>query len=314
MVRVTNSMLLRIARSDLNEQRAHLANLQQQASSGLRLLRPSDDPVAVHQATALRASVAEAQQLLRNQDRAEERLRVTENALAHSQDLFHRARELAIQGSNGTLDAASRQAIAAEIEQLHGELVSLANTRLSGSHLFAGYLNDTAPFTVAGPFVSGSPAPAVAFVGDPSEIQVEVESGVSLASTLDGRRVFLGDGDGDGLPDAGREDVFDVLGRLWEALDTDDPVAVANTLDGLDRAELQLSLERTRLGGVTARLDGARATVEVREVAGRQHLSEVEDADVVSVFSDLVNREASLQASLEATARLIQPTLLDFLR
>lgn len=311
--RVTNSILLRTTLGEVTRQRVRLARVQEQAASGLRINRPSDDPVGARSAAGLRASIDASLQFQRNQSQGQERLRATESALDRALDVVSRARQLAVSGATGTLDARSREALSAEVAQLHGELVSAANAKLSGGYLFGGYANGAQPFTQAGDF-SAVPAPVVSFVGDPNEVEVEVDDGIRLPVTVDGRRAFLGDADGDGNPDAGREDVFLVIGDLWEALQLDDPVAVGNTLDGLDRAQLQLSLERTRIGAASQRLENAQSSVGDREFESRRRLSEVEDADSVEVFSELVSQETALTASLDAMARVIQPSLLDFLR
>ncbi|MGH0033734.1 MAG: flagellar hook-associated protein FlgL [Myxococcota bacterium] len=311
-MRVTDSMLLRTSLADLNLRREELARVQEQASSGLRINRPSDDPVGVRTATVLRNDVAAAEQMLRNQDRAEVRLGATETALDRALEVVARARELAVAGANGALDAEARLALAAEVAQLHDELVAASNSRSSGGYLFSGFTSDVAPFVPSGPFGS-PPAPSVAFAGDASEVMTEVEPGVRLPVGLDGRRVFLGDGDGNGLPDAGREDVFAVLEGLWEDLQANDQAAVAARLDELDRAQLQLSLERTSVGASTSRLEAARAAISDRQLESTEQLSNIEDADTIAVLSELVEQETALQAALQAMSRVLPPSLMDFL-
>ncbi len=311
-MRVTDSMMLRTTLADVNARRSALARVQEQASSGLRINRPSDDPAGARTATVLRNDVAAAEQMLRNQDQAEARLVATETALDRSLDVVIRARELAVAGANGALDAGARQAIAAEIAQLHDELLSAANARSSGAYVFGGFQTDVEPFTASGPFGT-PPAPTVSFTGDANEVQTEVEPGVRLVVSLDGQRVFLGDADGDGSPDAGREDVFAVLQGLWEDLQANDPVGVANRLDELDRAQLQLSLERTGVGASTSRLLSARSATSDRQLESTRRLSNVEDADTIAVLSELVEQETALESALQAMARVLQPSLMDFL-
>lgn len=313
-VRITTSMLYRTALADVARTRAQLANSQEQASSGLRVNRPSDDPVQAHAAMVLRDALAATAQFERNATQAQGRVRATEDALADSIDALTRARELAVSGSNGTLDAVSRGAIAAEVEGLHRRLLANANDSFQGAHLFAGHTADQAPFSATGPFVGGSPAPGVVWSGDSNEVQIEVDDGVRLPVSLDGRRVFQGDGNGDGSPDAGSENLFSVLGDLRDALQANDPAAVSATLDRLDRGLTQLNVERTRIGAVDSELDTQQRALSNRTVGLTTRLSEAQDADVAAVFSSLARQEAALQASLQATARLLSPTLLDYLR
>ncbi len=312
-MRVTPSLLQRMLLADLDRARQRLATTQERASSGLRVNRPSDDPVAAGEAVTLRANLGNVAQLGRNVARAEARLLTADRARATSVDVLVRARELAIQGANETNDAESRRLIAEEVAALHGELLSTGNENAAGSYLFSGYASSTPAFSASGPFVIGQPPPTVTFDADPNELQIEVDDGVMVETTFDGQRVFLGDGDGDGNPDAGREDLFQVLSDLWDALQTDDTAAIQASLSRIDAGQEQLAVERARAGGRLTRIEGARDALASREVEIQSRLSQVQDADTARVLSDLVQQETLLRASLEATARAIQPKLLDFL-
>ncbi|MFQ5416760.1 MAG: flagellar hook-associated protein FlgL [Myxococcota bacterium] len=307
-------MLQRQMLAGVDRTRLRLARVQEQASSGLRINRPSDDPAGSGEAAALRNRLDATAQVARNIGQADLRLRASEDALFEVTDVLIRARELAVQGANGTLDLAARRQIASEIEGLHGRLVAAGNTQSGGAHVFAGFASATVPFVASGPFVDGLPAPSVSFAGDTSEVEIEIDTGVRLRATLNGQRVFQGDADGDGSPDAGREDLFEVLADLRDALQADDQAAVAAVTARLDAAQDQISEETARLGGRSARLDAQRDTLARREVQLAARLSEVQDADSIRVLSELVREEKVLEGSLAVAARIIQPTLLDFLR
>lgn len=113
--------------------------LQQQLGTGERLQRASDDPVA---ASRLR-TLARAGQLTRidtaNAERAASDLTLTDATLSAFAETLTRAQELAVQAGSDTLTAQQRAAIGTELEQIHGHLVSLANSRDSAGHaLFGG--------------------------------------------------------------------------------------------------------------------------------------------------------------------------------
>jgi flagellar hook-associated protein 3 FlgL len=311
-MRITNSILYRTALSDVSLQRRRLARTQEQASSGLRINRLADDPLGVRAATLLKAGIEATDQFGRNVERARVRVRASEAALAETNEVLIRVRELALQARNETNDAKALAALAEEVEHLHGQLLSAANSRAGGGYLFAGYAGDQPPFA-GGPFPTGPGSPLVSFAGDPRAVRVEIDEGVQLEVTLDGRRVFLGDGDGDGNPDPGREDLFDTLGDLRDAMLTLDRAAIGSSLDRLDRAQGQIGLERAAVGAAESELERFDQRLALRSFELTKQLSEVQDADSAKVFSDLVSQENALAASLSATARIIQPTLLDFL-
>jgi flagellar hook-associated protein 3 FlgL len=312
-VRVPNSILSRTSLANIMQAHARLAATQERAASGLRINRPSDDPAGAARAATLRAESAAHAQHAKNVDRAWGRLAAAERALVAASDVLVRARELALQGANGTLDAQGRAAIAEEVAVLFDALVSAANERHESGWIFAGTASGAPAFSMTGSFSGGAP-PTVSFDGDSTEIEVAVGASSTATVTLDGRRVFLGDADGDGVPEAGREDLFALLGDLWQALVDDDAAAVRGTLDRLERGQRQLELERARVGAYGARLENAGARLADAKVEDVRLLSATQDADTVQVLSDLVNQETALQAALEVTARILHPSLLDFLR
>lgn len=314
-MRVTQSMIIRSSLEDLSRIRVRLRQTQEQAASGLRINRPSDDPVGTSAAMLLQTGIDQTAQYTRNITRTRTRLEAGESVLASTTDLLIRAKELAIQGGNGTQNAATRAQLAEEIETLHASLLAEANSRVEGGYLFGGYESQTAPFVASGPFTENPPtAPTVAFVGDPNEIEVQVDEATRTRATANGQRVFMGDADGDGSPDAGREDLFDLIADLRQALSTNTVDDVRATTSRLDTAIGQLSVERTNFGAALTQLDTFEARLADRKVDLESRLSTVQDADVAEVFSNLANQEVALQASLQANARIIQVSLLDFLR
>lgn len=313
--RITNSILYRSALANVSRQRERLAVRQEQAASGLRVNRPSDDPSAVRSASVLNAALLANDQYERNLSQARSRTTGMESALGNVNDLLVSLREIVLQGANDPTGEASAD-LAQTAEELHGAVVAEANTTIGGSYVFGGYRSDAPPFTVAGPFVSGAPSPATSFVGDANEIQTKVDENVTTAVTLNGQRVFMGDGDGDLVVDAGREDVFDVIADVRDAflLPADQRGdALRATLDRIDTAIDQVSIERSRVGALETSLERQEQLLSDRALRLTESLSDAQDADAAEVFSDLVSQEAALQASLSATARVIQPTLMNFL-
>jgi len=313
-VRVTQNMVQRTALADNLRVRRQLLELQEQASSGLRVNRPSDDPSDASRAALLRAEIESGERLAKSVEHARARLETVDTQLGHANDVLVRARELATQAANDTADAGSRRLVAAEIAQLHEQLVATSNLRHQGAYLFGGYATGQRAFEQSGSFADGSPAPVVSYGGDGAEIELEIEEGILVRTTLDGRRVFLGDADGSGSPDATREDLFDVLASLWQSLESNDRAGIAASLDRIARGQEQLDVERARVGGRLTRVEAADAVLSRRGVDLAGQLSSAEDADSVEVYSALAHQQTLLQASLQVTARAIQPSLLDFLQ
>ena len=311
--RVTNSMSVRTALSDVNLQRSRLRRIQEQAATGLRVNRPSDDPVSARNALVKRAELEQNAQFERNVAQSLNRVNAADDALTRVHDVILRARDLAVQMSNETNGAEERQLVAVEVADLHNQILSLANTRRNEAFIFSGYTSDTQPFQMLSGFTPSGVAPTVVFQGDESEISVAIDEALDVNVTLNGQRVFLGDADSNGNLDAGKEDLFDLMEDFWVALKTNDEEFIQEILPRMDVAQSQINSERTRLGAVDARLQQGQSILKERAILIDEGLGEAERVDYEEVFSNLLLQETVLRTSIEVASRSLQPSLMDFL-
>ncbi len=302
-MRITQTMLARMSMQQLTNQRGRLARTQEQAATGLRVNRPSDDPVDYRSALRLKDSVSQTGRYLRSIDLSRTRLHATENAIADAAQVVGEAQALAVRAGNSTNGATARAALRVQVEQFFDEILDASNTRAAGGgYVFSGVASDTVAFVQTGTFVSGSPPPTVAFAGDDSAVSVEIDEGVSIEVTRSGQGAFQGP-----------VDVFAVLGQLWQGLDQNDTALIRTAMGDLTVAFDHLNVERAHIGGAEAKADSFELRLRSQEQELATQVSVLEDADAYQVYSDLAAQEAALQASLEVTARMQQPTLLDFL-
>ena len=170
------------------QQQQKLARLQEQISTGERLSKPSDDPAASAKVLELEQSVSLNLQYQSNINLAEQRLQQQDAILASYDNVLIRIRELAVQANNAPLDAVARNAIAVEIDERLNELLSLANTTdANGDYLFAGYQNDSAPFTKS---TTGS-RDHVSFNGDDGVRAVQISEVRQLDVDIPGQQIFM---------------------------------------------------------------------------------------------------------------------------
>ena len=302
-MRITQSMVSRMSLQQLTHQRGRLARTQEQAATGLRLNRPSDDPVDFRSALGLKDSLSQTGRYLRSIDLSRTRLHATEDAIADAAKVVDDAHTLAVQAGNSTNGATARAALRVQVEQFFDEILDASNARApGGGYVFSGVASDTVAFVQTGSFVSGSPPPTVAFAGDDSAVSVEIDEGVTIEVTRSGRGAFQGP-----------LDVFAVLGQLWQGLDQNDTALINTAMGDLDRAFEHLNVERAHVGGAEAKANSFEQRLRSQEQELATQVSVLEDADAYQVYSDLAAQEAALQASLAVTARIQQPTLLDFL-
>jgi len=127
-----------------------LSKLQEQLSTGKRLLRPSDDPVDVANALQLRTKVKQLNQFTENMNDGASFMQISDTAMMSIDDILQRLRELALQASSDTMSAKERLFIAREVEQLTRQFVALTNSMHKGDYIFAGTQTKIMPFPVEG--------------------------------------------------------------------------------------------------------------------------------------------------------------------
>ena len=149
-MRITNGMLITNMMRNYNKNMKDLAKLQEHLASGKKILRPSDDPVAISRSLKLKADLAYNKQYVSNTDNALSWLESTELALKDLGDVLQRVREMAVKAGSGSLSLEDRAAIADEIQQLQNHVVQLGNATYADRYIFAGYKTDQPAFAEQG--------------------------------------------------------------------------------------------------------------------------------------------------------------------
>lgn len=108
--------------------------------------------------------------------------------------------------------------------------------------------------------------------------------------------------------------VFDVMRDLEVALKANDKGGIQDSLDSLDAALSQAVMARSQLGSRVATLNSASESLSKAQVDNKTMVSNLEDADTFQLVSDINKTDATLKATLATSGKLIQPSLLDFLR
>lgn len=296
-MRVTTGMLIDGVLADLRSTWSRLARYERELSSGKRLLRPSDDPVGVVRFLSLRSELNRINRYLTNADDASNWLDMTDAALGQAGDVIQRVRELAV-STLGTVPRSTLEAAYAEVSRLLEQLVAIGNTRYADRYIFAGQKTLTPPFALD--FTKGSP---VVYGGDGQAIWREVGPGITIQVNRPGS----------GALQQAMEATAYFLGQLDAAIRNGGTVA-SDVLGGLDGALDAILQERAQVGADAHRIEATRSRLQDSVYEVTSLLFETEDADMAEVIVRLTSTEAAYRAALEAGARIIQPSLLDFLR
>ena len=277
---------------------ANLQGLQNKLSSGREISRPSDSPGGTASALGLRGDIARQSQFDRNANDGGGWLAESDNALQSSNQVLRRARDLALSAGNAALNGIDREALAVEVDGLRSQLLSLANSSRLGRPLFSG---NALPAT-------GQPDVAYdatgTYVGDSGSVVRQISEGATVQVNLTGTDVFGPVG----------ADAFKVLADLAVNIRTNPSAATASSLNDLDTAMNRVQTGLATIGARTNQLEAVQSRNAINRDNRVSSLNEIESIDIAKTTMDLKLQELAYQSSLAAAARVIQPTLMDFLR
>ena len=301
-VRMTQGMLSQQALGGMQAGLNRLAKVQEQLTTGRVINRPSDDPTGATSAMRIRTSLADQKQFVRNADNGLGWLNEIDAALSAVTDQVRRARDIALQGANtGAMGPAAREALAVEVDQILEGVVSTANATYLDRPVFAGITTDAAAYTldpgtkvVTYAAMPTTAAGVVRTVGDGVEVRVD----------LAGPDAFGAE------PDS----LFAHLRELSQALRAGDSVQISDAIKDLTDDSTRVTNAQADIGARTKRIEQARTAASDAQLNLTSSLSEIENTDLARATVDLQLQEVAYQAALGATARVMQPSLLDFLR
>ena len=285
-----------VATSSLAGLQAALARLQEtqtKLSSGKAIQRPSDSPTGTMVSLRLRADVDRYDQLDRNAADGLGRLGTTDNALTDGLSTLRDVRNLVVQGSNASLSASDREALAAQVDGLRQSLLAVANTKYLQQPVFAGTAGSSNAYDANG-----------VYQGDAGTQSRTIAPGVKVAVNVPGQDAFGPAGD----------DVFKLLSDIANDLRTNPAKLSATDLGQLDAGYLRMQNVLSAVGSRYHQIEIMQARNQANQLESKTQLSDVEGVDLPGATVDLQMQEVAYQAALGATAKAIQPSLVDFLR
>jgi len=151
------------------------------------------------------------------------------------------------------------------------------------------------------------PNPEVTYNGSVHKKEALISNGLAIPVNVTAQELFLGEGE-NGV------DTFSLLAAMERALLANDGIAIANRLGELELAQNQILKQQAGVGNTIRELYATQAKLENQQFEKERQLSDIQDLDIAEATVDLKVAEANNKLSLNTGARLIQPTLSDFLR
>lgn len=337
-MRVTNGYTFDSIRANMNTTKERIDQLNTQAATLKKVNAPSDSPVGATKILEIRTDKVNNKQFVDNVRLAEAFLNNTDHALENLSDIVLRAKEIAINQSSGaSSNESTRVAVAEEVKQLYEAAVGAANTRVADRYLFGGYKTDRGPVTTEG-----------VYQGDDGQMMVEIARDVFITMNVPGLAVFntnpkysqdgariygdraeqnrkpaeeeKGPARGSGADEAkfgpGQDNVnlFQELQGLRISLLSGDIAGIRDSLERFDALHSKLVSSRAQIGSRVAGMQGTVSALERQNITNAQLSTELEDADLAHVMTDLAREEQVFRTVLSSSQRMIQPTLLDFVK
>lgn len=291
-MRITQSMLTNNMLRNLSNNYERLGKYQEQLNTQKKIARPSDDPVVAIKGMRYRTDLTEVEQYQRNLSEAYTWMESSDDAMDKMTKALQKVRELTVQASTDTNGPEERKSIAIEMEQLKEHIKSIANTKVGNKYIFNG-TNTTEP-----------PVDANGISTTSTTVLLEVSKGVQIDVNVTPENLLKG---------SNQTDLFTDLDNLINDLKSNSSNIDAH-LSTLDSQITNVVATRADLGARYNRIELIDDRLGSQEIIANKILSDNEDADMEKVIIGLTTAEAVHRASLSAGSRIIQPTLLDFLR
>jgi len=292
MIITRDATTYRSLQANLSSTSTTINQLYIKTSTGIEVDKASEDPSAVGTIISCRSDIVKSERYVENCKNVQDNLSTSEIYINSIEDLMVRAKEIAVAGANDSLSNADKLTLAEEVSQLQEELLDLANTQVDGKYLFAGYNDQTEPF-------SGTP---VTYSGTSDHIMIEINPGSTVAKNITGEELFMSP-----------VNLFTTLEDLETALSSGNSGDVSNMLTDLEDAAEQVRTQQSSLGNISSRMDDMISMHENALLIIESTLSEHQDADLTNVLSEIAKMETALEATMQVTARVSSLSLMDYL-
>ena len=293
-MRITQRAVALTSLQGLNRNLDAVGKLQNQLTSGRLINTASDSPTGTNRAMQTRDEQAANAQQSRNISDARSWLDQADSTLQTMIATSRRVRDLTVQGlSTGSASPTSQEALAIEVTSLREGLLALANTQVQGRPLFGGVTSGGKAYDATGAWVGQGGAPVTRRISDSEKMRVDIT----------GPEAF-------GTPGS---DLFAVVNSIAADL-TANPAALQTHLADLDVIMNGMSAAVADVGTRGARLERVAQINFDRGMALTQQLAETENIDLPNTIMRLEMQKVGYEAALAATAKAIQPTLMDYLR
>lgn len=310
-MRITNSAMMANNMFDMQQTLQRMDNLNKQLDTSKQINRVSDDPHKAIKIMNLNNEIKFTEKYNQNVEEVVGWMNNTDSTLQEVGDLIGEIKTNILKVGNGTYNTEEIKAIHAEMNEKIKEIGECLNASHGGRHMFSGTAVDEVPMIIEEKdgVVTLKINPAI----NTDDLKSELSDGITVDFNASAKEIFENDG----------KNYLDQLNHISELMNdiSKDKDVEANkkelfgtVKDDVDKLFNHTIDTRTTFGIRVNTAEKIRDFNDENILNMKAVLSSAQDVDHVKKFIELKSAELVYNASVQVGAKLIQPTVLDYLR
>lgn len=291
-----------------------IANLQQEEtqtqrelSSGYRINDASDSPSQTPELVELGSTLAAVQAYQSNLANVQTEATTADQAIGQSITLLESAETLAGEGANSDTTATAQQTLAAQVQAIQQQVVSIANTTVNGNAIFGGDQDQSPPYQFdATNLTTGVDT----LTAQTSTRAIVNPQGQTVYQPLTAQQIF---DPTDDLGNPTATNAFAALESLYTALQANDQTGIATALTSLQTASAYVGQQQAYYGAAEQRLTGEQNNSADRITSLQAQIGSIRDTNMAQAATDLTQEQTDQSAAMGAEAEMSSKTLFDYL-
>jgi len=312
----------------MNKNLERMQKVQEQMTSGSLYQKPSDNPTAVTRSLQLKTSLASITQYNSNISNTNEFVSTTDTTLGQAGDVIQNIRQLLVSAGTPGVTASDNLAIKDAMNQDIAQFAQILNTNFGGKYIFGGTSASTKPVDAVDDTTNGITNTKLVYCASQatslnsslsSKMKVEIAQGVTVAYSATATDIM------GGTSSSGSYDLRQIFTNIVNHLDgkADDGTnnatsaaasLVGGDLDSIDLAMNKLLSVRSQVGAMSNRLTNALNQNTAQNDSIKNLLSKTEDTDITQATIQFASSQSVYLASLQTSAKIMQPSLMDYLK
>ena len=306
-MKISTNLLFQKSIDQMGSSQNELSNLQAKLSSGKKIVNASDNPEEVTNIQRLKNVIERQNSIEKNLLATKNRLNLEEAGLKSSSSILTRLRELAIQASNDTLTGENRKLVSIEIDELRGELLSVANMKDSnGNYVFSGSRVRKKPF-------DADPSGKIIYQGDQTRNLVDVGENRQIHINRPGTDIYtqVSRKNLDGSNTA--VGFFEAIDNLSSSIKSSRREGIDQGVEDLEKMGQSMSLALAKVGSGIVVVESQTDLLDETRLQLKSALSTIEDVDYAEAVTEMKKKMLSLEAAQSSFARISQLSLFNYI-